>query len=347
MAPGLTLQANFAPSPYQTGRWEGLYYETNGVEHASSGSFRLTTTPGGAYVLRMQMGSRRYAVSGQLSASGTVTNSVRRSGATPLTVGFALDMAGNPNLVTGSIAAGLEFTAQMLGDRIAINPSTPNPFAGRYTAVIFGDGQGMTMPGGNGYVTITVGRTSGSTLSGVLADGTVFTRHIPVSASGHAPLYVPLYSGRGSMVGWLNFTNGNTRCLGSRLSWYKPSLPLSRFYPEGFTVDTSLAGADYVPPRSGGLPIRLAQGRVILSGGGLVTPLTEEAQLLDGLRVGRNLTVQLKPSSGLFHGTLIAPENGLRLPFKGVFLQGLNLGSGFFLDGSRSGLVLWADPLTP
>jgi len=56
---------------------------------------------------------------------------------------------------------------------------------------------------------------------------------------------VPLYGGRGLLLGWLTFTNRATDDLAGLVSWIKPTKPLTKYYPGGFTNESVALGCRY------------------------------------------------------------------------------------------------------
>ena len=95
-----------------------------------------------------------------------------------------------------------------------------------------------------------------------------------VSAAGHAPVYVPLYSGAGALFGWLDFGSSPNEVYGV-LYWIKPGSAGGTRYPQGFTNALFTTGSRYVAPPSGTPALTLTMGEVILNGGNLIAPITD------------------------------------------------------------------------
>jgi hypothetical protein len=112
-----------------------------------------------------------------------------------------------------------------------------------------------------------------STLGGALADGTPFLWSAPISQNGGVPFYQSLYSGAGSLMGWIYFTNEPPQNISTNswLSWIKPSIPKT-LYPLGFTnlITQGLLGSPYTNTAREGVPVlNLTNATLTLSNGNL------------------------------------------------------------------------------
>src|SRR6185436_20207111 len=67
MTSNLVIQANFVPNPFRpgAGKYSGLFFDGNSVQHGSSGFFTLTTTDRGSYTASLLHDGRKLAASGQ------------------------------------------------------------------------------------------------------------------------------------------------------------------------------------------------------------------------------------------------------------------------------------------
>ena len=116
---------------------------------------------------------------------------------------------------------------------------------------------------------------------------------------------------------------------------------MPKYYTNGFTLASSVAGSIYAPPVGGILETNAA--RVILRGGNLPEPSTNAVTLAAAGRVinagPSALTFTLTPATGLFKGTVKVPGVARSIPFQGAVLRGLGLGGGYFLGTNEVGNV--------
>jgi hypothetical protein len=128
-------------------------------------------------------------------------------------------------------------------------------------------------PDGYGYAAITNTLGGISTLGGALADGTPFLWSVPITQNGGIPLYQSLYSGRGSLLGWIYLTNEPPKNMSTNnwVSWIKPSVSKT-LYPSGFTNLTGVLGSPYTNTAKAGMPgLNLTNGTLVLTNGGCPT----------------------------------------------------------------------------
>ncbi len=346
MQSNLVIQANFVPNPFLRvgGSYSGLFYETNGAHHESSGDVQLRVSSSGRYSAVLRLAGRRYATLGRLDLEGRATNVIVRRGTTPLTVRWTVDLQGLDE-VTGTVTDG-QWMSELRGDRAVFNAVTnPAPLMGLYTFVLPGSPAAGT-PEGDGWGTLRVSSNGVGSATGKLADGTDFLRKAPVSKNGSWPLYAPLYRSKGSLLGWIQFdTNAPLTDLGGSVAWWKPEVLGGRFYPAGLTFQTTLAGSRYVAPAtSTNRVLDLTNGVAILTGGNLSQAWTNEFILGANNRVTNtslnSLSVTLSLPSGTFKGSFYDTGVVRSVSFSGVLLQKSTSGSGFFLGTNQSGRVL-------
>ena len=346
MQSNMALQANFVPDPFLrvNGTFTGLFYETNEVRSASSGDFRLRLSTSGKYSAALRLAGRRYTASGKFDLEGNATNTLPRSGMSPLGIVWALDLHGLDQ-ITGSVSDG-QWLAPLLGDRARFNASTnPAPLAARYTLVVPGLPGATDSPAGDGWGTLRVTSGGLGLLAASLADGTRVARKAPVSKTGSWPLYAPLYLSHGSVIGWVQFdTNGPLEDLGGRVDWSRPARPASIYYPGGFTNQTMMSGSRYLAPAtSTNRVIAMTNGVLLLSGGNLSQVFTNDIVLGTNNRVTNaspnSLSVSVARATGLFKGSFLDPGTAHTVKFSGALLQKATNGAGFFLGTNLSGRV--------
>jgi len=326
------------------GVYFGLFADTKGVAHESSGFFTVTLNAKGAYTGSLQLAGRRYSLSGQMdSSTARASKTVLRPGASSLSVEFGLDSAPESQRVTGTISDG-QWVAQLMAGRAVFNARTnPAPYAGSYTLVFPGTNGVDSAPAGNGFGTVRVDTGGRVKLVGSLADGTPVSQSIPVARDGQWPFYASLYGGKGSTLGWLNLTNRATDDLNGTVSWIKEPQPQTKRFANGFTNGLIPAiGSAYAPT----IPvINLPTGAAVFTGGDLppftnIVSLSSNNKLLN--QSPNSLTLNVVLPTGAFNGSVTAPGATRKTPFKGVFLRKANAGYGYFLGTDQSGSVVIA-----
>jgi hypothetical protein len=221
--------------------------------------------------------------------------------------------------------------------------TNPAPQAGLYTLVLPGTNS-PSQPGGNGFGTVTVTTSGAVTFSGTLGDGTKVMQSANESEEGQWPLYIPLDSGNGMLLGWLTFTNEADRDIDGMLSWFKPSQPATTLYPAGFTNVVEAAGSAYLDTK--GEPVlNLTDGYVLLEDGGLTQSISNQFALgANNVVTGSDkLSLTITPTTGLFKGTT-TNSAGATVSFTGAIFQKQTNGFGQFLNGNQSGSVYVAKP---
>jgi len=339
MRSNLVLQARFIPNPFipAAGAYQGLFYNTGGVEQASSGFFSGSVSSSGVFSAKFQQGLKSFPLSGQFSLSGAWhTNSIK--GWSNTAVSLQPGLAGE-DAITGSLSNAF-WTVSLWANRATYSKTHLAPQAGKYTLVLPGSADAQSEPGGHGYGSASVDTSGNITFNGRLGDGTKAAQSAIVSKEGQWALYVPLYSGQGSLLGWLTFTNQADRDLGGLLNWIKPARAATNLYPAGFTNQTDAFGSRYVFT-NGVRALNLTNGVLILENGNLPASLTNEFTLrTNNAAAGTcGLTLTITNATGLFQGSLTNPATGKIIKVSGAVLQKANAGYGTFLGTNQSGSV--------
>jgi hypothetical protein len=354
MAANLSLRAKFVPSPFSAvqATYHGLFYQqdTNQdldlVRQESSGAFTVSTTKKSKYTGSLQIGSTRYSFHGILDPDGCATNTIHRHGASDLTLQLQLGAGSQAEQAFGHLTDGI-WTATLGGDRAVFNSKTNRAsFAGAYTVVLPGQDGDPSVPAGNGFGSVRVNPNGLAALAGTLADGTKVSQSVSLSRGGQWPLYIPLYSGKGSVLSWLTFTNLATNDLDGALSWIKPSNPHARYYAAGLTNQCMAVGSTYVAPRfSTNQVLNLDAASVEFCGGDLTNAFTNSVAFLPTRIVFEStnrLSLSFSRSTGTFRGTVIDPTSGKSLSFSGAVLQKQGVGYGLMLGAAHSACVVIA-----
>jgi hypothetical protein len=125
---------------------------------------------------------------------------------------------------------------------------------------------------------------------------------------------------------------------------------LGGFHPEGFTNEVRALASRYTPPAKGVSALDVSNCVVVLEGGNLAGPATNELFLsaLNKITVistnTNKLALTVSTSSGLLNGSFVHPRTLKKSPVKGVVLQKQNLGGGFFLGTNESGSAFFGLP---
>lgn len=344
MQSNLVLHAHFVANPFLSlkGPYAGLFLEEGAVAFTNSGLLTATLTDHGRLTARLRFAGKSYSLSGQFTAWGTFTNAIARRGLTPLSMRLQLDLDGGERM-TGWVTDEL-FTAAVTAHRATFSKATNQAPAGgkRYTLVIAPNEDSSLVPGGTGYGTVTVDLSGNVRFAGTLGDGTKASQSTFVSKTAEWPLFVSFPYSRGSILGWMTFTNETLSDLRGRLSWFKAAQRTAKLYPAGFGLSEGVeaVGSQYFYSR--GTPLLTLPtngGVVVLQQGTLAQSLTNGFALSTNNRVtGTNkLTLTLSTSSGLFSGKVTNPTNGQRLTIQGALLQKQNAGFGYFPASGQTG----------
>jgi len=353
MGSNLAIVANFVPNPFlaAAGKFNGLFYETNvdrGVLHGSSGFFTLTLSGSGSYSASILSGGLKLAASGQLDLDGKATNTIPRKGTNALVVTWWVDLAGHDTVIGTASDSIAGWSAPLNGDRAVFSKTSPCTNAGKYTFTLPGLPHDLFVPGGDSYGTVSIDSNGVASIKGYLADKTSAVQRAPLSKNGELPLYVSLYTGKGSILAWLAFTNRTGDDFHGDLNWSKPPQPTAKgYYPQGFTTNqNTLVGSRYVAPvGTTGRVLAMTNGVVTLNGNNLPADYTNAFVLGLGGKItngGPNkLSLSFTAASGLFKGSLTPTNPGAKpFNFAGAVFQKANDASGYHLGTNQSDRVL-------
>jgi hypothetical protein len=355
MKSNLTLIANFVPNPFipTKGQFNGLFFEIDEVRAGQAGFFTLTLTEPGSYTASLQLAGKKLSASGRFDLDGRATNTISRPGTNAVTVAWHLLFDGSDQ-INGSVSNGV-WTALLLGDRAVAGAATNVARPGPYTFVLPGEppiegfkAAGLIFvppaPDGDSHGTATVDAKGTVTLKGNLAEKLTVKQKVPLSKNGHWPLHASLYSGRGLLLGWVNFADEELSDFGGEVTWIKPVVPRTKYHRPGFTHISQMIGSRYTAPTGAVdriLPI--TNGVVFVSGGDEPLSFTNTVRLGLGNVVTNDgpqpLTLKFKASSGQMSGSFTPPGASKAVPFSGVVLEKARYGSGYFLGTNLSGRV--------
>lgn len=333
------------PFPFIKGTYRGLFHEASEVNHDTSGYFQLTTDQTGGCSGKAMMKGKTFSFSGRFGVDGVFEKLVSRgTNGSPLDLDLAIDLVPNAtDQITGTVMSDA-WTAILKADRGTFHATTNiAPQAAKYTMIIPGGPDTTTSPYGEGFANVTVDAAGNVKMSGTLADGKAFGHTSVISKNGEWPLYVSPYTGKGTILSWITFTNENNTHFAGDLSWIKTGAAGGSPYPLGFTNEVTAVGSLFTPP---GL-IAVTNGLAILNGGTLATGLTNDVVLTvnglfgyawpSGVQVfsgtASNLVVSIT-TNGAVSGSFKHPVSGGITRFKGIVFQDQNTIGGFFLGTS-------------
>jgi hypothetical protein len=333
-------------SPPVPGTYKGLFSETNQIRKQSSGAITTSLTARGNYTGRLQIGMNGYGFTGRLSPEGHVTNTFPKTISGPLRLDLGFGTGSESDVIMGPITSS-NWVAAAIGDRAVFNARTnPAPYTNRFTLIIAGQAGDASLPEGDGYGTLKLNSSGTGTLAGTLACGTPFSQGVSVSKDGLWPLYFPLFTGTGSLWGWLAFTNDTGSDIDGAPTWIEPANALARHYPAGFTNDFQVLGSVYVRPLG---PMNhildLTNASVEFSGGNLVADFTNGVALglnsqVTKLSGSNRFSMSFSLSTGTFRGHAADPVSGKTYAFAGAVLQKMSEGHGFLLGTNQSSRVV-------
>jgi hypothetical protein len=316
------------------GTYNGLVFDGANVTAGNSGyiTITITTSPKntqGSFSAKLQMGGKKYSVSGAFNDSGAFSGKI---GAYNLNL--LVDLHGGDR-ITGEISDG-KWTAALLANRVVFGTTKSTKLAGSYTMLI----QPSDATTGNGIGTLTVDFGGNVKLSLVLPDGTKVSESTTLSKDGSWPLYAGPYKGGGVAIGWMKFGTLPADGFDGSAVWIKPA-GASGVYPQGLASGVNVTGSFYKFPHAFG------NSKLILNGGGLSAPMTNSVTWGLDNKIsstgGNALKLTVNPASGLFQGTVaVGTGKGATVSIQGVLFEKNNVGSGFFLGSDQSGTVSFA-----
>jgi hypothetical protein len=347
------------PDPGGKAIYNGLIYTETETFPNRYGYFKINVTPNAHFTGKLCVGTRCAGFKGKFDTQGAAYSSVMIDTGDFKFVGgwnyswvpekklywsLNLQLTNDGEQIIGQVVSyrGSGWVASLLGDRAPYDRLTnPAPQAGQYTFIISGSVGDSTRPTGDGYGTLTVDTSGNVMMKGALADGSSISHTAVLSREGLWPVFVPLYGGKGMLVGWVGFTNVAGNDLVGQLNWVRLSQPAARFYPGGFTNETMLAGSRYNPSLGA---LSFTNSTLIFSGGNLSASFTNTVSLGANGKTDHtspnSLFLNLTIPTGWFRGTTREPASGRLLGFNGVVLQKQNAGFGYFLGTDQSGQVM-------
>lgn len=363
MQDSLELQANFGPNPFPEvqGTYIALFNPTNGYNELDSGMITIKVTSKGTYTGTIALESGAYPFSGQFGFYGASSDPNAADSSFQLkpkgvqTILGTLHLAGNSDgSLTRTLNGQLSLYDFRLGRRV-ITPfvmsfcptNTGSVDPGTYNFEIpTANGTTQVGPLGYGYGTVLLRSNATALVSVALADLTpVVLCNSALTEDGNLPLFVAPYGGKGTVIGWLTFTNEATSDLrGDNVHWFKRR-NASTFYKDGFHRSFQVLGCRYIAPKAGTNILGWTDGTAsfadfAFNGTTSVSfnPTLNRFTFPNGN--ADSLRLSLAPAIGVFTGSISRPA----LPVRGIVLPKANKAYGFFLDQNQSGFVVIGSP---
>ncbi|MEP6662594.1 MAG: autotransporter-associated beta strand repeat-containing protein [Verrucomicrobiota bacterium] len=346
MQSNLVLRATFVSAPLLTGVYNGLFYESEVMRHESSGFFTFKVSKKRAFSGKILIDGGSHKFTGRLTSNEVAQVHILRKGKSTLNVLLVIEPGSHH--VSGEVST-TDWTAMANGDiAFSIVRSGVAPQAGRHTMSIpaSDNEDGSTVaPLGDGYGLIKIAKTGRLRMSGRLADQAVISQSVYLSENGIWPFYRSLYGGKGSIIGWILFTNQPQSSLEGTLSWIKTGRAGGRFYSAGFTNPVVTFGSRYMTLASGTRILNFINASASLSDGNLVEPLFIPAMLSSHNvlsateETDSHLVVRFNLRNGFFRGSFIHPETGRATSLRGVVLQQSEEARGYFFSTDKAGSV--------
>jgi hypothetical protein len=189
------------------------------------------------------------------------------------------------------------------------------------------------------------------TFTGTLGDGTTITHSAALSKSGEFPLGIPMYGGKGLLLGWVPFYTNDV--MFTNLTWIRPPIVGSKYYPAGFAGLKDFHGSKYTRPAAGQNILGWTNGLVVIGGGNLtpaqtisnrVRVVNNVVSVLDGN--SRRIKMSISVTNGTFKGTFKHPVTRTTNAFSGALLQLPHWGGGWFKGKNQTGFIS-LEPVPP
>jgi hypothetical protein len=328
-----TFTITIPPNPFGAlgGAYAGLFFDTNTTANDSSGCFRLTLATNGTFTGHILRAGASNYFSSQFSATNpTVALALSNS---PCVLNFTLDTTPSwTETIAGSVTnTTTGWNAQLLSFLNVNAGGFPASLAGEYLVAIPGNASAAAGPPGYGTLSIIISNNGGVSISGYLADDTFVTQNTHISRDGNVPFYAGI-STTGSASGWLNFQSGGASQLQSDSEVVFIRGAGGTYYPSGFTNATVALGSLYDDAAVNLLT--MSSGAVVLSGGGLSTPITNSFTLANNVitvdpAATNGLALTIFRASGQVSGTF--SSGGQTAEINSVILQSTNAARGYFV----------------
>jgi hypothetical protein len=336
MSTAMNLVANFVPNPFVTAK--GSYLALlQGGSYLESGFAQIAVKPTGSFTATFNLGG----------VAGQVVNSFNNQG--QYQGGFRLPDGRLYNaalsLTSGPLLSGT-LTNEGDGTQIALSAELPAPradqaIAGAYTVALPAPTGSGTLPGGNGFGTVTVSKTGTVKFAGQLGDGVPLTLSSTLDSHG---VWQFLFirpagksAGRELVLGSIAFPAASGTA--GILDWYRTANNADPAYSGGFSTTVPFLTGAYAAPAND-----YHSASITFSGANLATQTVKTVAISHSGLVTYSgadpFTLKFAPKTGLFTGSFMDTTD-VRRVFSGAVLQSGSCGMGLFQGASgQTGSVL-------
>ncbi|MCX8156496.1 MAG: PQQ-binding-like beta-propeller repeat protein [Verrucomicrobiae bacterium] len=343
----VNLEAVFEPGPFivRQGRYDGLAWVPTAVGMDNSGLAQFEVDVEGRLQGHLFWNGQMHSLRGQFDAEGRARQLLARSGETTLSFEVSLTHRlpeAPTNALLGWVRAG-DWTSPLTALRAAGTLPAQAP-AGTYAAVLIPRGLPPQVQG-DGWLTLRLSPPHQLTLAGRLSDNTPLEGAFAVLEDGRCPIYLPLYGGRGALLGWCQVDINKPVPVTGQLVWFKAASPKDKLLPEGAAGQLVVCGQRVEPNRPGSQGLGAAQAVLTFMGGQLPEPLgsileqDERGRPRFALAAYEKMELRMEAAPGMFEGAFVHPVTRKRTAFQGLYLPRLGWGSGFFISDETVGLV--------
>lgn len=325
------------------GSYNGLFYLEDDPTDDTAGYVSLTVNTSQTYSGSILQHGKKYSFTGRFSGGQSVSSRIPRPGKSPLNLNLTIPTEATLDKISGVVNDG-SHVIPLKAQRAVYNGNAPTPQAGQYTIALTGI-PSATAPNGHGLGKITIASGGQVQLGANLADGTAVSQGSMVANSGEWPIYVPLYGGKGSMLGWLSFSNAPGSRVAGALRWVKAPNAGGKNYKGGFATKSPVTVSVFAPAAAG-LGIDLSNYQMVLDGAKVYSAISNELTGVSGNAISYSQqnttpgTLMVNAGLGQFSGNFIYPGTKLNIPVKGVVLQEQGEAAGYFICSNLSGRVV-------
>jgi hypothetical protein len=343
MQSNMVLQGNFVTNPFlpHLGVYNGVFHQSP-VTTSNAGFITFTLAKAGTYSGKMTLEGLVYTLNGRFDLNGESHLVVPRLHTNSVSIDLAMNFANDS---MGGLVSTLTWGSGVI---MGHNPfdavkNKATAFAGKYTVAFSGSNDSHVAPAGDSIATVTIDAGGNVHATGTLADGTAFTQTVGIDANGNWPLFVPLYSNKGLLLGDCGFDSASGTVSG-QVTWIKPSFKTT-YYSNGFSLTSPLVGSTFVTPSNGVRVLNFTNGTVTLSSANLPFTIQNPVLLNSNNTVtvtgtnGTALTIN-KVTGALTGSHFTDPVTHAPVLINGVVLQKQNDARGFFKGTNQTGEVL-------
>ena len=316
------------------GQYNGLFYYDGDVTDDASGFITLTLDINQTFSANIRQKNSTYRFTGKFIGT-TATVQVKRGTLAPLTVTLS---GVNGNKITG-VVHDATHDVPLQANRAVYSAANPTPQAGSYTLELIGLSSPKA-PNGHGFGNVTITPSGSINFIANLADDITVSQGASVANAGIWPLYIPAYGGKGSVLGWLSFTNSSaSKCVGN-LRWVKAPTPSSKNYKAGFATRIPVIGSTFTRAAAG-LGISLNNSSVVLDAAKIYNPLNNPVTATNRNTItfaqtgARAQQLVVTPNFGRFTGKFFNPVTRKNTTVRGIVLQNQGYAAGYFLGSDN------------